>query len=304
MDLRWQLNKVINAIMHAFGINPQTTADLWLFHGAPSSTFEEPLHANMVLRDKQMTLKDLQRNPLYISTPSRKPLVLHFVELPFQPSQPMFDRGIFPVCVRFFDDMVREVGSVVVCVQHSGTVHDIIQEARRNAQLRDFNLSGPLRILEVADSRIHKNYSLDSPVRNLLCYNKYNFFYHCLRVEADVDVDARHTSTSEGHKLIEIFHYDRQRQQPFAQPFYLTVTPSEKVSSIKLRCKEKLNVPDAVFKSWRLVRIGCNSRIQLKNDDAWDVAASMGMTFCFEHSHPNPISVARQGRYNKPLTIM
>jgi len=252
---------------------------------------------SMSLRDEHMTLKDIQRSAMYVSMPSKKPLTLHAVELPFQPTQ-IFDRGLCPFCVRFFDDMVREVGSVTVCVKNNGTVSDILQEAKNEMRF-EFNVSKPLRVLEVTDSRIHKNYRLDVPVRNLLCYSKSNIFFHCLRVEMD-----RESGNASGHKLIEIFHCDRHSQQAFAQPIVMAVAPGERAGSIKSRCKAKLDVPDVEFKSWRLVRIARGSRVHLKDDESWDVDPFTETSLCLEHVHPNPInSIARQTRYNKPLTI-
>jgi hypothetical protein len=103
---------------------------------------------------------------------------------------------------------------------------------------------------------------------------------------------------------MEIFHCDRQSQQAFAQPLLLGVAAGEKAGSIKARCKAKLQVPDAEFKSWRLVRCGRIGKTHLKDEEAWDSDATQDIKLCLEHVHPKPnSSLARQPRYNKPLTI-
>jgi len=298
MDLRWHLHHVTGTIARAFSLCPQAgEAQLWLFHAPPSSTCEEPLNSH-TMRNEQTTLKDLQRNTSYLSAPTKRPLSLHAVELPPQLGRQALERGLCPLCLRFYDDAVRETGSQVIAVPSSGTVQDVLLEAKKHVQ-SDWGVTGNLRLLEVVESRLHKLCKPETLVRSLACFSKSNIFYHCLRVEAD---DAG--TMPEGHKLIEIFHCDRQSQQAFAQPLLLAVTPSEKSGSIKARCKTKLQVPDAEFKSWRLVRCTRTGKTHLKDDEPWDSDPSSDAKLCLEHVHPNPTnSLARQSRYNKPLTI-
>lgn len=303
MDLRWNVNHVTNTIARAFSMPaPQGEASIWLFHSAPGSSNEEPLNTHNV-RSEPTTLKDLQRTAYLPSsnTGSRKPapLALHAVELPFAPGKEVFERGLCPLCVRFFDTQIREVGNKIITVPNHGTVQDIINEAGNHLK-PEWGISGPLRVLEVADGRLHKHYRPDASVRTLSCFSRSNIFYHCLRVEADAE--AAHMP--EGHALLEIYHCDRQSQQAFAQPILLAVGPGEKAGSIKGRCKTKLQVPDSEFKSWRLVRNARTSRTHLKDEEAWDSETAADVKLFLEHVHPNPTSsLARQSRYNKPLTI-
>jgi len=254
----------------------------------------------------EQTLKDLQRNSMYISPPQkvadpRKSLTLHAVELPFQPGRQVFERNMCPFCVRFYDDAVREVGSAIITVHNDSTAADVLAEAKRHLQ-PEWGIKEPLRLLEVSESRLHKLHRLlttVTPVSTFQCFNKCNIFYHCLRVESDDLVGQ----SDPNMKLVEIFHCDRQSQQAFAQPLLLSALPGEKAGVLKQRCKAKLQVPDSEFKSWRLVR--CRSRkTHLKDDEAWDSDASLENNLCLEHVHPNPTNtLARQSRYNKPLTI-
>mmetsp|Transcript_54572 Transcript_54572/g.127608 ORF Transcript_54572/g.127608 Transcript_54572/m.127608 type:complete len:1321 (-) Transcript_54572:97-4059(-) len=298
MDLRWQLTHVTGTIAKHFSL-PAGTA-LWLFHGAPSSTPEEPLNSN-ARNNEQNTLKELQRNALYITAPAKRPLTLHAVEAPT-----FTDRAHCVICIRFYDDQVREVGNCMVSVPSTATVQDVLVEAKNHLQPQ-WGITGNLRAFEVIDCRISKlypqvgNYSAATmPVRNLMCFTKCNIFYNCLRVEADPD-----TGNMPGeHKLVEIFHCDRQSQQAFAQPFLLAAAPGEKAGALKMRCKNKLNVPDPEFKQWRLVRCGRNGRVHLKDEEAWDADPAPDQKLCLEHVHPNPANtLARQSRYNKPLVI-
>jgi len=221
------------------------------------------------------------------------------VELPLQLSRQPLDRGLCALCVRFYDDAVREVGSQIVFAPNSGTVKDVLTEAKKHIQA-EWGLNGDLRVLEVVDSRLHKLYRPDSLIRSLACVNKPNVFYHCLRIELDTDAEK----TPENGKLIEIFHCDRQSQQAFAQPFFLAAQPGEKSGALKMRCKAKLQVPDSEFKSWRLVRCSRTGKSHLKDDEPWDADLPADAKLCLEHVHPNPTnSLARQSRYNKPLTI-
>merc|ERR1740121_1029737 len=154
--------------------------------------------------------------------------------------------------------------------------------------------------MEVMEGRLQKVYKPDVPVRSLACFGKSNIFYHALRIEADDSARI-----PEGSKLVEIFHCDRQSQQAFAQPLLLIAAAGDKAGSLKARCKEKLNVSESEFKSWRLVRIGTRAgRTHLKDDEPYDADPSPEAVLCLEHVHPNPNSSnARQSRYNKPLTI-
>eukprot|EP00440_Ansanella_granifera_P045560 gb/GFBE01049357.1/.p1 GENE.gb/GFBE01049357.1/~~gb/GFBE01049357.1/.p1 ORF type:complete len:1302 (+),score=337.04 gb/GFBE01049357.1/:1-3906(+) len=294
MDLRWNAHHVTGTICQAFGLTPQPGEKaVWLFHAPPSSTAEEPRNNKA---DSQTTLKELQRSVSYFSTSPKKPLTLHAVELPFEPGGRVLAEHLAPLCVRFFDDHVREVGSEVIFVPNDGNITDVLNEARRHIQ-PEWGISGPLRALEVTDSRLHTICRPDHPVRGLRCFFQANIFFHCVRVEADQDLAA-------GQRLVEIFHCDRSSQQAFAQPLLLPLAPGEKSGSIKQRCKEKLQVPDIEFKSWRLVRSSRtgSSKVHLKDDEPWDVDPNADCRLCLEHVHPNPVN-ARQSRHNKPLTI-
>jgi len=231
---------------------------------------------------------------MYITSPAKKPLILHAVEAPHCTGK-TFERGLAPFCLRFYDDAVREVGSCIITVSNNGLVSDIIEEAQKKLDPK-WGIAGALRVLEVSESRLYKLHRPDTSVRTLACYNKSNIFYNCLRIEADTDPAG---------KCAEIYHCDRQSQQAFAQPLLLALAPGEKSGSVKARCKAKLQVPDAEFKSWRLVRCSRGgARTHLKDEEAWDSDASTEAKLCLEHVHPNPTnSLTRQSRYNKPLTI-
>jgi len=300
MDLRWHLHHVTATINRAFNL-PSSASDVWLFHGAPSASPEEPLNAHAG-RNDQTILKEVQRSAMYISSPSKKPLLFHAIELPFQPGREVYERGLCPLAIRFFDDVVREVGNCVVLVPNGATVQDVLAEAKKH-MIAEWGLTGQLRLLEVIESRLHKVYRSDSLVRSFMCFNKANIFYHSLRVEMDSE-NATAPGTPD-KQCVEIFHCDRQSQQPFSQPFLMTYSAGEKALSIKTRLKAKLRIPDAEFKSWRLVRVsqGGVTKTHLKDDEV-AIEDLADTKLCVEHSHPNPSSnLARQSRYNKPLTI-
>jgi len=296
MDLRWLLHHITGTITKTFGLKSQTgESQLLLFNAPPSSSCEEPLNLHTA-RSEETTLKDLQRSALYVSTQAKKPLRLHAVELPFQPGRQVFERDLSPLCVRFYDDAVREVGSCVIAVSNNGNIQDVINVAKDHLK-PEWGIRGNLRVLEVAESRVHKVYRAETPVRQLLCFGKNNIFFHCLRVEVDSELQ-------DGQKPIEIYHCDRQSVAAFAQPVLLAVSPGEKSGSVKNRCKAKLRVPDGEFKSWRLVRVAQSGRTHLKDDEAWDADTSPEAKLCLEHVNPNPTNyLARQSRSNKPLTI-
>jgi len=296
MDLRWFLHHVTGTICNEFGLTPKPgESALWLFHAPPSSTSEEPLNTHS--RNEQTTLKELQRSVSYLSTSTKRPLMLHAVQLPFQPGGQVFERGLCPLCIRYFDDAAREVGSEVIFVPNDGNVTDVLAEATGHLQ-PEWGISGPLRALEVSDCRLNKVYRPDHPVRGLACFTKANIFYHSIRVEADPD--SAHLPA--GHRLVDIFHCDRSSQQAFGQPLLLALAPGEKSGSIKQRCKVKLQVSESEFKSWRLVRCSKSGsgRLHLKDDESWD-ADAVDPRLCLEHVHPNPVS--NRSRHNKPLTI-
>jgi hypothetical protein len=107
MDLRWHLHHVTATIVQAFGLRVQGPVNdaqgppIWLLHGAPSGSCEEPLNAQPNTRTEQTTLKDLQRSAMYISAPTKKPLHLHAIELPAHIMRQALDRGSIPLCVSF-----------------------------------------------------------------------------------------------------------------------------------------------------------------------------------------------------------
>lgn len=311
MDLRWHLHHVTGTINKTFGMKPQTgETQLLLFNSPPASTMEEPLNLHTGRNEQTVTLKDLRATALNMATQTnKKTFKLHAVELPFQLGRQVLDRGCVPLCVRFYDEAVREVGSCVISVSNNGTVTDILTEARPQIK-PEWGITGTLRIVEVSESRISKVYrpevtgmdrkqqqaDKEAPVRQLMCIGRGSIFYHCLRVEADIE-------TADSERLIEIFHCDRQTVTAFAQPLVVTVTPGEKAGSIKTRCKTKLRVADGEFKSWRLVRVGRGGRTHLKDDESWD-GDSADAKLCLEHVNPAPSScLARQSRHNKALFI-
>jgi len=207
------------------------------------------------------------------------------------------EKGLCPLCIRFFDDTVREVGSEVIFVHEDGNISDVLAEAQKFLK-PEWGISGPLRALEMLESRLQKLYRPDHPVRGLACFSRANIFFNSVRIEADSD------SPGTGQRIMEIFHCDRSSQQAFAFPLLMTVAIGEKAGSIKHRCKKKLKVPDSEFKSWRLVRcLRTGSRVHLKDDEPWD-GESSDARLCLEHVHPNPVNtLSRQSRHNKPLTI-
>lgn len=293
MDLRWQLHNVTGTIAQAFDlpVHPRE-AQLWLFHAPPSCTGEEPLNGHSS-RGEQATLKELQRTAFFLSSPSKK-LTLHAVELAWRPGQDFMAQGLCPLCVRFYDDVVREIGCRIIRLSNDNTMADLLAEAKKHV-LPEWGMTGPLRVLEVQDSRVQVILRPEQTVRTLTCFNKSNIFYYCLRVEVAPPVP-------EGHSLQEIFHSDRQSQQAFAQPFLVALAPGEKCGAIKARCKAKLQVPDSEFKTWRLVRSSRSGKVHLKDDEAWDADGPSDSRLCLEHVHPNPTN-SRQSRANKPLTI-
>ncbi|CAJ1459812.1 unnamed protein product [Effrenium voratum] len=296
MDLRWSVYYVTLTICTKFGLTQKPGENaIWLFHAPPSCTAEDALNAPPTR--EQTTLKELQRSLSYLSTTSKRQLTLHAVELPFQPGGQVLEKGLCPLCVRFFDDSVREVGNEVIFVPNDGNVADVLAEAQRHLK-PEWGIAGPLRALECMDSRLHKVYRPDHPVRGLACFSRANIFYHCVRVEAD------HDAPGAGQRLMEISHCDRSSQQAFGQPLLMRVTSGEKSGIIKQRCKAKLQVPDTEFKSWRLVRCAkTGGRVHLKDEEPWDGDAAADARLCLEHVHPNPpTSLSRQSRH-KPLTI-
>jgi hypothetical protein len=299
MDLRWHIPHVTGMIARAFGL-PSAT-NLWLFHAAPSSTSEEPL--NTAAFQNGQTLKDIQNTALCNSSFGKKPLTIHAVEIPFPPGQLVADNNQIWVCVRFFDDAVREVGSFIATVPPNGTMADVLTESRHHLQQHpEWNIpaAGPWRVLEVSESRLQEVYRPDALIRSSPCLGRLNIFYNCLRVEADPDP----VNLPEGSKTIEIYHCDRASQQAFAMPMLMTVEAGENAGSLKARCKAKLRVADTEFKSWRLVRLGKTGRMHLKDDESWDSDNSPEVKLCLEHVHPNPSNcLTKQSRHNKPLMI-
>merc|ERR1719387_2564642 len=122
MDLRWNLHHMTASIAKAFDLESSPEC-LWLFHGAPSASPEEPLNS-YVTRNEQTTLKDVQRSAMCVSSQTKKNLVFHAVELPLSLSKAMLQTGTCSFCVRFFDDAVRETGNTVVVVPSTATAQD------------------------------------------------------------------------------------------------------------------------------------------------------------------------------------
>jgi hypothetical protein len=300
MDTRWTLQHVVGTIAKAFGtthvLNAKDCWRLWLFNEAPSTSSDDPVYINT--RNDQMSLKQIQQsNPIYMTKMNKKPLAIHVVELPVS-GLAVHDRNSAPVCLRFFDDAVREVGSCVIVVPNTATPADILAEAKRHIH-PDWNMNGPLRALEVVDGQITRLFHANS--RGMLS-SKANIFYSSIRIEQDLE-----SVTQCDHEQLEVFHCDRSSQQAFAQPFVLTVSPGELCKAIKVRIRTKLKVPDQEFKSWRLMKCVGARKIHLKDEEAWDQHMDHGKArsqFCLEHVHPNPSSNnQKSSRYNKPLTI-
>jgi len=306
MDLRWLQVHLTGTIAQSFALKhvrltAETAPDepeswIWLFQSGPASgQGEEPLNTTPA----RTSLKDIQRAAPYVSPAAgKKPLNLHAVEMPFPPGPDGLEQGTCAICLRFFDSAVREVGSEIVYPPTSGTVQDVLQLAEKIIK-PEWNISTPLRALEVSDGRLQKFCRNETLLRSLSCFGKPNLLWHCLRIEADIDNDFQED------RLIEVFHCDRTSQQAFGHPLLIAAAPGERAGSLKTRCKERLGVPEAEFKSWRLVRTGArHGRVHLKDDEPWDGDPSQDLRISLEHVHPNPSSsFARNSRYHKPLTI-
>jgi len=298
MDLRWLQVHLTGTIAQAFELDNVQSGEtfIWLFQSGPSTgQGEEPLNTTPA----RTSLKDIQRAAPYVSpTAGKKPLNLHAVEMPFEPRPESLEHGTVPICLRFFDSAVREVGSEIVYAPSSGTVQDLLNLAAQVIQ-PEWNISQPLRALEVSDGRLLKFYRPEQPLRTLSMSAKANLLFHCIRIEADRDNDFQED------RLLEVFHCDRTSQQAFGHPLLIAASPGEKAGSLKARCKELLGVPEAEFKSWRLVRTGARSgRVHLKDDEPWDSDTSQDVRICLEHVHPNPtLSFSRHSRASKPLMI-
>jgi hypothetical protein len=298
MDLRWGLKHVVGTIAKAFGtthlLNAQDSWRLWLFHESPSTSSDDPIYIND--RADQMILKEIQQShPVYMTKMNKKPLSLHAVELPVS-RVAVHDRNSTPVCLRFFDDAVREVGSCVVVVPNVATPADILTEAKRHIR-PDWNMNGPLRALEIVDGSIARLFRADT--RGMLS-SKPNIFYHSVRIESDLE-----SVPPPDHTQLEVYHCDRSTQQAFGQPFVLTVAPGELCKAIKARIRTKLNVPDQEFKSWRLAKCMGARKTHLKDEEPWDSDQVVDVKqLCLEHVHPNPTSsLQKTSRHNKPLMI-
>lgn len=294
MDFRWQLQHLTGTVARTFGLRLQGESRLWFFSTAPSSTSEDPLN---VQASDQPTLKELLRMQMHASSGRRQ---LHAVELPPELGPQVFSPDQVPLCIRFFDSAVREVGCVVIVMPVTATVADVLKEVSKPQHLQpQWGIAGPLRVLEVSDGRLLRIHGPEAGVHAFACCNRSNIFYNCLRVEADTEANL-----PAGHELLEIYHCDRQSQVPFGQPVLLAVAKGEESGAIKSRCKSKLQVPDNEFKSWRLVRYARAQKVHLKDDEPWDRDAEPEAKLYLEHVHPNPMSgAARHSRYHKPLTI-
>eukprot|EP00405_Crypthecodinium_cohnii_P010812 CAMPEP_0206428752 /NCGR_PEP_ID=MMETSP0324_2-20121206/5850_1 /ASSEMBLY_ACC=CAM_ASM_000836 /TAXON_ID=2866 /ORGANISM="Crypthecodinium cohnii, Strain Seligo" /LENGTH=1228 /DNA_ID=CAMNT_0053894337 /DNA_START=227 /DNA_END=3913 /DNA_ORIENTATION=+ len=284
MDLRWLLRHVTGSISREFGLGVPE-ARIWLFSGPPSSVSDDPLNARMI-RNEEPTLKDL----LY--SYSRRQL--HAVQIPELKADP---NSTF-LCLRFFDSQVREVGCEIIAVNPGGTIQEVLDSASEIVEANPtWGIRTPLRVFEVSDGRLYQKVcKARAYINSLSCVGRSNIFYHSLRVEEDPEANGPPPDTN----LWEIAHCDRHSQQTFGQPVLLPLGKGEKSGSIKARCKEKLQVPDSEFKSWRLVRFSRGIRVHLKDDEAWD--SEPDCKLYLEHATSGN-TAARQSRFNKPLTI-
>lgn len=303
MDLRFLHSHVVGVIAEAFGLKnvatlastppPESETFLWFFQSSPFNG-DEPLPT----ANTRQTLKEIQRHAPYVPTgQGKKPLSVHVVEMPFRPGAEGYESKDWAFCVRFFDSAVREVGSATLILDSNSTVEELLAAVSPKIQ-PEWNINGPLRVMEVIDG-IATLYRPSDSLRSLQCSSKLNLLYHSIRMEAKEEADSVLGGPMEN--LIEVYHCDRSGQA-FGQPFFLPAVPGERAGSFKSRCEEKLGVPENEFKTWRLVRIGQRSgRQHLKDEEVLD-ENGLENRLCLEHAHPNPSS-SRLSRYNKPLTI-
>ncbi|RZC77797.1 hypothetical protein C5167_001986 [Papaver somniferum] len=136
---------------------------------------------------------------------------------------------------------------LIRCVStvHHRTVSDLLNEMK--SEVQQFNPSAELRLLEIDHNRISKIYPLSEKIKNLKNQT------WPLRIEK---IPEEEKNLGLDDKIIHVCHFTREpfpgkRNQLdvryFGEPFFLIIHKGETLAEIKLRIKEKLQVPDDEF---------------------------------------------------------
>eukprot|EP00397_Hematodinium_sp_SG-2012_P000753 GEMP01000754.1.p1 GENE.GEMP01000754.1~~GEMP01000754.1.p1 ORF type:complete len:1240 (+),score=167.23 GEMP01000754.1:229-3948(+) len=316
MDLRWNIQNAFNLFSQKFDIPDD---ELWVFRTAPACVFDDPWLPCRRSAPARC-LKDMGWSA------QRRPTV-HLVRVPMcsrTKFQQMQDAdaayGKTAVCVRFFDDHVREVGNCILTVNAESDVREVMEESikcwtaepdntsfscrhQRIGGVVGEGLPQAFRELKLENIRVTQchgasyNRSLDIvphdlQIKMLSGMSKANILYNCLRVEPRVSQENAKSVLN----TVDILCYHAERQgTAFGHPFFLEVRNGDTVAVLKEKIQKKLLVPNTEYRNWRICRVDSPTdthpvRNILREDekpaDLWTFVNSAHSKFWLEHSHP------------------
>ena len=127
-----------------------------------------------------------------------------------------------------------------ILVPKNGSIADLFRGLQKKANLPD-DLIGRMRILEVSQSKIHKELSGEASVVPI---QEFATLY------AEVIPDDE-DNAEEGDRAIYCFHYDKEPNKPHGVPFKFVLKPGERFEDTKERLKTRTGIKGKQFEKIR-----------------------------------------------------
>jgi len=166
-----------------------------------------------------------------------------------------------PVKVIWLSEGLSKETVYDILVPKVGNIDDLIQALIKKAGLDDEATAGPIRIMEVHSSKIHRESSRDQPVSQL---NDYVVIYAERIPEEDLgpDVDPL-------NDFVQAYHFQGDPSKSHGVPFKFRMIPHEVFSETKKRLEKRTGIKGKNFEKikFAVVKRSSYSRPMYLNDD-------------------------------------
>jgi len=136
----------------------------------------------------------------------------------------------------FINSELKDERDLVIPVDKSGFVHDLLSEAQKEIPTEDVK---QLRLVEILSSKIQRivpgTNSLDALVQQP--QKQY-------RIE---EIPLDEIETDQNSMLVPVIHFQKEAYTAFGTPFYIKITEGETIQSVQDRVRKKLQLPDKEF---------------------------------------------------------
>lgn len=155
--------------------------------------------------------------------------------------------------VIYIGPKLSETAELLLSVQRTGTVADVLLEARRHIALQPGG-SGQLRLMEVSANRIIQEFQPTIPIENLRSVTNFpgatdalDRAKPILRVE---EIPLDEINLRDGESVIYAAHFYKVLTDTFGVPFTVRVKDGERYIEVKERIRRRLEISEKEFDTW------------------------------------------------------